>query len=150
MLPQGKIRSPKNPLSRLFRTLADPIRGGPCPLELPCCSLTAVFTLFFDSLFLFSFFSLLFLLRIFRRNLRRGRNGVFLRSTAAKAAATDRPSFRSAARRRRFSRRIDSGSGKVRISRFWDIRILVGKIRQKQMERHHNNEAIYPKNVFAI
>ena len=34
----------------VFRTLADPIRGGPCPLELPCCSVSAASTLFFDSL----------------------------------------------------------------------------------------------------
>ena len=38
ILPEGKIRNPKKPVNRLFRTLADSIRGGPCPLELPCSS----------------------------------------------------------------------------------------------------------------
>ena len=50
ILPDGKIRYPKKPENRLFRTLADPIRGGPCPLELPCCSVTVAFAMFFDRL----------------------------------------------------------------------------------------------------
>ena len=37
-------------LKSAFRTLADPIRGGPCPLELPCSSLSKAIPSFFDRL----------------------------------------------------------------------------------------------------